>query len=64
MINKKEYVLDSIIELKKSHPSGTVKWKITRLGADIKIQSTIQKDLFIMMPRTKFNAKLKKIIIK
>ena len=64
MLNNDEYQLGTIVELKKPHPSGTVQWEVIRLGADIKIKSTIKKDLFIMMTRRDFNKKVKKIIIK
>ena len=62
MLNNEEYKIGTIVSLKKPHPSGTTKWEIIRLGADIKIKSTIKKDLFIMMERKYFNRKVKKII--
>lgn len=62
MLNNNEYKLGTIIELKKPHPSGTKHWEVVRLGADIKIQSTIDKGLFIMMERRRFNRKVKEII--
>ena len=36
----KEYLVGSIVEMKKSHPCGTNNWEITRVGADIKIKCT------------------------
>ena len=62
MVNNNEYKLGTIVELKKTHPSGTVEWEVIRLGADIKIRSTIDKGLFIMMGRKRFNRKVEKII--
>lgn len=62
MISNQDYRLGSIVELKKTHPSKTIEWEIVRLGADIKIKSTIEKTLFIMMTRHNFNRKVKKII--
>ena len=59
-----DYILGTIVELKKPHPSGTTEWEVIRLGADIKIKSTIKKDLFIMMERKDFNKKIKCIITK
>lgn len=64
MISNNEYTLGTIVELKKPHPSGTEQWEVIRLGADIKIKSTIKKDLFIMMERKDFNRKVKNIISK
>lgn len=64
MLNNDDYEIGTIVELKKPHPSGTTEWEVIRLGADIKIKSTIKKDLFIMMTRRDFNKKVKKIITK
>ena len=57
----KEYKLGSIVTMKKEHPCGSNEWKITRVGADIKIKC-INCGRFIMLPRIEFNKKLKKII--
>lgn len=62
MLKNNEYQLGTIVELKKPHPSGTVQWEVVRLGADIKIKSTIKAGLFIMMTRSDFNRKVKSII--
>lgn len=57
----KEYELGSIVVLKKGHPCGENKWKIVRLGADIKIECCKCKRL-VMIPRIDFNKKLVKVI--
>lgn len=62
MISNDMYKLGTIVSLKKPHPSGTTEWEVVRLGADIKIKSTIEKSLFIMMSRKDFNKKVKSII--
>lgn len=62
MLNNTDYQLGTIVTLKKPHPSKTVEWEVIRLGADIKIKSTIKKDLFIMMSRRDFNKAVDKII--
>ncbi len=59
----KEYLVGSIVEMKKSHPCGTNNWEITRVGADIKIKCT-NCGRTIMIPRIEFNKKLKKVISK
>ena len=58
---EKEYKIGSIVTMKKEHPCGTNEWKITRIGADIKIKC-INCGRMIMIPRIEFNKKLKKII--
>lgn len=64
MLNNDQYTIGTIVKLKKPHPSGTIEWEVIRLGADIKIKSTIKKDLFIMMTRRDFNKKVQEIIKK
>ena len=62
MLSNDDYKLGTIVILKKPHPSGTVEWEVVRLGADIKIKSTIKNDLFIMLERKDFNKKVLKIV--
>ena len=62
MLNNDQYQIGTIVTLNKPHPSGTVEWEVVRLGADIKLKSTIDKALFIMMPRVKFNRRVKEVI--
>ncbi len=33
----KKFGLNDIVEMKKQHPCGTNKWKIIRMGADVRI---------------------------
>ena len=60
-MENKEYVLGNIVEMKKGHPCGANEWKITRIGADIKIKCT-NCGRVVMMPRIEFNKKIKKIL--
>ena len=55
------YKLGSFVIMKKPHPCGTNKWKITRSGADIKIKC-LECNRSIMLTRIEFNKKLKKVI--
>ncbi len=55
------YNLGTVVTMKKSHPCGENKWKITRVGADIKIKC-LKCGRSIMLSRIEFNKKLKKII--
>lgn len=56
-----DYNLHDIVEMKKQHPCGFNRWKIIRVGMDIKIQCTGCQHL-VMMPRREFNRKLKKVL--
>ena len=58
---EKEYKLGSIVIMKKQHPCGSNEWKITRVGADIKIKC-LNCGKSIMLSRLEFNKKLKKVI--
>lgn len=57
----KTYKLNDIVMMKKPHACGTNSWRITRLGADIKIKCE-NCGHEIMMDRLEFNRKLKKIL--
>lgn len=60
-MDHKTYNLNDIVEMKKQHPCGKNCWKIIRLGADIKIRCT-GCDNIIMLSRSEFNKKLKKVL--
>ncbi len=58
-----EYGLNDIVEMKKEHPCKTRSkiFKITRMGADIKIQCEGCGSI-AMMPRSSFEKRLKRVI--
>lgn len=62
-MDKKQYDLNDIVEMKKAHPCGTNAWKIIRMGMDIRIKCT-GCNHSVLIPRLKFEKKLKKIIQK
>ncbi|MCU7557912.1 DUF951 domain-containing protein [Macrococcus capreoli] len=55
-----EYDLNSIVEMKKPHACGEKRFKVIRLGADIRIKCE-GCGRSIMLPRQEFNKKIKKI---
>ena len=56
-----EIHLGDIIQTKKKHPCGDDKWKITRVGADVKIKC--QKcGRLIMLERGEFEKRYKKTV--
>ena len=57
------YDKGDIVMTKKAHPCGTNRWKITRVGADIKIECQGCGHI-VMMTRQKFDKGLKKVIEK
>lgn len=59
----KDYDLNDIVEMKKAHPCGTNRWKIIRMGMDIKIECTGCSHI-VMLPRREFERKMKKVLEK
>ncbi|MDQ0297639.1 hypothetical protein J2S78_000047 [Salibacterium salarium] len=57
------FSLNDIVEMKKSHPCGENRWKIIRMGADIRIKCQ-GCGHSVMLPRREFRKKIKKIIEK
>ena len=57
------YDKGDIVMMKKAHQCGTNRWKITRVGADIKIECQGCGHI-VMMTRQKFDKGLKKVIEK
>lgn len=61
---KHNYDLNDIVQMKKDHPCKKSQYfKIVRMGADIKIECQ-GCGAIIMMPRSEFNKKIKKVIAK
>ena len=56
-----EYKLGSIVVMKKQHPCGENRWKVTRMGIDIKIKCT-KCNREIMLSRVDFKKKIKKVV--
>lgn len=61
-LEEKKYGLNDIVEMKKQHPCGTNKWKIIRMGADVRIKCEGCQHS-VMIPRREFEKKMKKILI-
>lgn len=59
----KQYGLNDVVQMKKQHPCGENQWKIIRTGMDIRIKCT-GCDHSVLIPRKKFESKLKKVIVR
>lgn len=59
----KEFGLNDIVQMKKQHPCGENKWKIIRMGMDVRIKC-LGCDHSVMIPRNTFAKKLKRILEK
>lgn len=62
-MEKKQFGLNDVVEMKKPHPCGENRWKIIRMGMDIRIKC-FGCDHSVMIPRREFVKKLKRIIEK
>lgn len=62
-MEKKQFQLNDIVEMKKQHPCGTNAWKIIRMGADIRIKCEGCQHS-VMIPRKEFEKKMKKLLVK
>jgi hypothetical protein len=60
-MDRKQFALGDIVEMKKPHPCGINAWKIIRMGADIRIKCT-GCEHSVMLPRLEFERKMKKIL--
>ncbi|MCD5325627.1 MULTISPECIES: DUF951 domain-containing protein [Pontibacillus] len=57
------YSLNDIVQMKKAHPCGENRWKIIRLGADIRIKCE-GCGHSVLIPRRRFESKMKKVLEK
>ncbi|MED3312501.1 DUF951 domain-containing protein [Bacillus thuringiensis] len=62
-MEQKEYNLYDVVEMKKAHPCGKNRWKIIRMGMDIRIKCE-GCDHSVMITRREFDRKVKKILVK
>lgn len=58
-----EIQLDDVIELKKQHPCGSKQWKVTRVGADIRLEC-LGCQRKVLLTRREVNKRMKRIIPK
>lgn len=57
----KQFSVGDIIETRKKHPCGSTLWKVTRVGADMKIKCE-GCGRIVMMDRETFLKRLKKVV--
>lgn len=62
-MEEKEFTLNDVVEMKKQHPCGTNRWKIIRMGMDVRIKCE-GCGHSVMIPRREFSRKMKKILVK
>lgn len=62
-MQRKEFGLGDIVQMKKGHPCGTNAWKVIRMGMDIRMKCT-GCDHSVLLPRARFEQRLKKVLVK
>lgn len=62
-MDDKDFEINDIVEMKKPHPCGVNRWKIIRLGMDVRIKCE-GCGHSVMLPRKDFVRKMKKIVEK
>ena len=56
-----ELLLGDLVQMRKTHPCGSDKWTVIRVGADIKIRCSGCSRI-VMMDRADFTKLIKKVI--
>ena len=56
-----ELFLDDIVELRKPHPCGSVRWRLVRLGADIGLKC-LGCERKVLLPRRILEKRLKRFV--
>lgn len=59
----KEFALHDIVQMKKQHPCGENRWKIIRMGMDIRVKC-LGCEHSVLIPRKEFAKKMKKVLEK
>ncbi|WP_062351021.1 DUF951 domain-containing protein [Bacillus kwashiorkori] len=59
-MEEKTFQLNDIVEMKKPHPCGNNRWKIIRMGMDIRIKC-LGCAHSVLLPRKEFVKKIKKV---
>lgn len=60
-VERKQFQLNDIVQMKKPHPCGTNAWQIIRMGMDIRIKCVHCKHS-VLIPRAEFEKKMKKVL--
>ena len=55
------FELGDIVQMRKTHPCGSDRWTVIRVGADVKIRCLGCKRI-VMMDRQDFSKRMKKVV--
>lgn len=57
----RQFAIGDIIQTRKKHPCGNDEWKVTRVGADMKMKC-LECGRIVMLDRETFEKRVKKIL--
>ncbi|MCF6094663.1 DUF951 domain-containing protein [Microaerobacter geothermalis] len=61
-MERKQFSMGDIVQMKKPHPCGANEWQVIRMGADVRIKC--QKcGHSVLLPRLEFERKMKKVLV-
>jgi hypothetical protein len=60
-MERKQFQLGDVVQMKKAHPCGTNEMEIIRMGMDIRVRC-LGCQHSVLIPRAKFESKLKKVL--
>lgn len=60
-MERKQFALGDIVQMKKQHPCGTNEMEIIRMGMDIRVRC-VGCQHSVLIPRAKFESKMKKVL--
>lgn len=60
-MERKQFELGDVVQMKKQHPCGTNEMEIIRMGMDIRVRC-LGCQHSVLIPRAKFESKLKKVL--
>ncbi len=61
-MQRKAFKIGDIVRMKKKHPCGSLNWKVTRMGADIKMKC-VGCGRIVMIPRMEFEKRMVRVEI-
>lgn len=62
-MERKEFGLGDVVQMKKPHPCGANEWQVIRMGMDIRIKCE-NCGRSVMIPRSQFERQMKKVLRK
>ncbi|MNC59282.1 hypothetical protein D3C75_1090830 [compost metagenome] len=60
-MERKQFQLGDVVQMKKAHPCGTNEMEIIRMGMDIRVRC-LGCQHSVLIPRAKFESKMKKVL--